>query len=291
VPHATSGFVSGPIRHTVPSRGTLIGRVVLPRRCTYSFLTSSPLKHLPRFRNSKNVYALEERNNLFSKDPHIRKFDAERVLCDLCDKWLSVPPDDHQQASEKWLQHRESCKQASTSPIISYVYHSSNMRCYYNHCLAVAQQLPHPRSKLQPQPHSLQAHHQSTAPPPPQPQVLYHPNPPPLPPNPHLHIHSPPSHPNIAPSPTAHKTPRHFTTSHRQITPLPTSPVDGTRNKEQPPFVLITSSVRSNPIAYFALSAKNGSNFVRTVRIARIPGYNTGENVSRGSELLYPPSI
>lgn len=69
--------------------------------------------------NSKNVYALEERNSLFSKDPHIRKFDAERVLCDLCDKWLSVPPDDHQQASEKWLQHRESCKQASTSPIIS----------------------------------------------------------------------------------------------------------------------------------------------------------------------------
>lgn len=155
-----------------------------------------------------------------------------------------------------------------------------------NDCLAVAQQLPHPRSKQQPQPHSLQVHPQFTAPPPPQPQVLYHPNPPP---NPHPHTHSPPSHPNIAPSLTAHKTPRHFTTSHRQITPLPTSPVDVTQNKEQPLFVLITSSARSNPIAYFALSAKNGSNFVRTVRIARIPGYNTGGNVSHGSELLYPP--
>ena len=94
------------------------------------FLTQFAVETLTLFSNSKNVYALEERNNLFSKDPHIRKFDAERVLCDLCDKWLSVPPDDHQQASEKWLQHRESCKQASTSPIISYVYRSSNMRCF-----------------------------------------------------------------------------------------------------------------------------------------------------------------
>ncbi|KAH6901765.1 hypothetical protein BKA70DRAFT_1522052 [Coprinopsis sp. MPI-PUGE-AT-0042] len=31
-------------------------------------------------RNSKNAYALEERNNLFSQDPDIRKFDAERLL-------------------------------------------------------------------------------------------------------------------------------------------------------------------------------------------------------------------
>ncbi|KIL57957.1 hypothetical protein M378DRAFT_42216, partial [Amanita muscaria Koide BX008] len=64
--------------------------------------------------NSKNVYALEERNALFSKDPDIRKFDAERVLCSICDKWLSVNPDDHLQAVQKWLQHRAACQKNST---------------------------------------------------------------------------------------------------------------------------------------------------------------------------------
>src|SRR6266702_6792042 len=34
-------------------------------------------------RNNKNVYALEERNNLFSKDPNVRKFDPERLLCNM----------------------------------------------------------------------------------------------------------------------------------------------------------------------------------------------------------------
>ncbi|KAF9445241.1 hypothetical protein P691DRAFT_785489 [Macrolepiota fuliginosa MF-IS2] len=60
--------------------------------------------------NSKNVYALEERNNLFGKDPDVRKFDAERVLCNLCDKWIDVPSSDHLQAVQKWLQHRADCQ-------------------------------------------------------------------------------------------------------------------------------------------------------------------------------------
>ncbi|PFH47831.1 hypothetical protein AMATHDRAFT_87489 [Amanita thiersii Skay4041] len=63
----------------------------------------------------KNVYALEERNTLFSKDPDIRKFDAERVLCAMCDKWLSLNPDDHLQAVQKWLQHRAACQKATTT--------------------------------------------------------------------------------------------------------------------------------------------------------------------------------
>ncbi|KAF8624935.1 hypothetical protein AX17_006961 [Amanita inopinata Kibby_2008] len=65
--------------------------------------------------NSKNVYALEERNTLFSKDPDVRKFDAERVLCSICDKWLSVNPDDHLQAVQKWLQHRAACQKNATA--------------------------------------------------------------------------------------------------------------------------------------------------------------------------------
>ncbi|KXN83521.1 hypothetical protein AN958_01345 [Leucoagaricus sp. SymC.cos] len=63
--------------------------------------------------NSKNVYALEERNNLFGKDPDVRKFDAERVLCNLCDKWIDVPSADHLQAVQKWLQHRADCQKPS----------------------------------------------------------------------------------------------------------------------------------------------------------------------------------
>ncbi|KAH6903716.1 hypothetical protein BKA70DRAFT_1110631 [Coprinopsis sp. MPI-PUGE-AT-0042] len=65
--------------------------------------------------NSKNAYALEERNNLFSQDPDIRKFDAERLLCNRCDQWLSVSPDDHTNAMQKWLHHRASCKVAAGS--------------------------------------------------------------------------------------------------------------------------------------------------------------------------------
>ncbi|TFK37321.1 hypothetical protein BDQ12DRAFT_156071 [Crucibulum laeve] len=69
--------------------------------------------------NSKNVYALEERNNLFAKDTDVRKFDAERVLCNICDKWLVLPPDDHLQAVQKWIQHRGSCQSAARAMLHS----------------------------------------------------------------------------------------------------------------------------------------------------------------------------
>ncbi|RDB27741.1 hypothetical protein Hypma_003170 [Hypsizygus marmoreus] len=72
--------------------------------------------------NSKNVYALEERNTLFSKDPDVRKFDAERVLCNMCDRWLSVNPEDHLQAVQKWLQHRAACQKTASGV------HSSSAR-------------------------------------------------------------------------------------------------------------------------------------------------------------------
>ncbi|KAF8652508.1 hypothetical protein AX16_004364 [Volvariella volvacea WC 439] len=60
--------------------------------------------------NSKNVYALEERNNVFAKDPEVRKFDAERALCNMCDRWIPLNPEDHLQAVQKWLHHRASCQ-------------------------------------------------------------------------------------------------------------------------------------------------------------------------------------
>ncbi|KAG6335796.1 hypothetical protein ID866_3292 [Astraeus odoratus] len=36
--------------------------------------------------NTKNGYALDERNAILSKDPDVRKFDAERILCNKCDR-------------------------------------------------------------------------------------------------------------------------------------------------------------------------------------------------------------
>ncbi|KAJ7574160.1 hypothetical protein C8J56DRAFT_1173075 [Mycena floridula] len=61
----------------------------------------------------RNVYGLEERNTLFPKDPDIRKFDAERVLCATCDKWIPINPDDHLSAVQIWLQHRSGCNKSS----------------------------------------------------------------------------------------------------------------------------------------------------------------------------------
>ncbi|KAJ4475068.1 hypothetical protein J3R30DRAFT_3294835 [Lentinula aciculospora] len=59
--------------------------------------------------SNKNTYALDERNSLFTKDPDVRKFDAERVLCAVCDKWISINPEDHLQAVQTWLNHRGEC--------------------------------------------------------------------------------------------------------------------------------------------------------------------------------------
>ena len=81
----------------------------------FHFLFHSFFFFFKKIRNNKNVYALEERNTLFSKDPDVRKFDAERLLCNICDKWMNVPSDDHLQAVQKWLQHRASCQKTVTS--------------------------------------------------------------------------------------------------------------------------------------------------------------------------------
>ncbi|KAF8553015.1 hypothetical protein OG21DRAFT_1311843 [Imleria badia] len=70
--------------------------------------------------NTKNSYGLEERNSLLSKDPDVRKFDAERILCNICDQWVPVSSENHMQAVQKWLQHRSVCQkyvgQSATSP-------------------------------------------------------------------------------------------------------------------------------------------------------------------------------
>ena len=67
--------------------------------------------------SNKNSHLLEERNGTFSKDPDIRKFDCERVLCAVCDDWVSVNPEDHARAIQQWLAHREACRGQSPSVV------------------------------------------------------------------------------------------------------------------------------------------------------------------------------
>lgn len=62
--------------------------------------------------NTKNGYALDERNALLAKDPDVRKFDAERILCNICDHWIPVSAENHSQAVHKWLQHRSTCQKS-----------------------------------------------------------------------------------------------------------------------------------------------------------------------------------
>jgi len=69
-------------------------------------------------RNAKSGDALDERNTLLSKDPDVRKFDAERVLCNRCDSWIAVSPENHMQAVQKWLQHRSTCQKSGGSPVL-----------------------------------------------------------------------------------------------------------------------------------------------------------------------------
>ncbi|KAI6154375.1 hypothetical protein EDD17DRAFT_1779921 [Pisolithus thermaeus] len=66
----------------------------------------------------QNAYGLDERNTLLSKDLHVRKFDAERVLCNRCDRWVAVSPENHKQAVHTWLHHRSNC-QKSAGPSVS----------------------------------------------------------------------------------------------------------------------------------------------------------------------------
>ena len=50
-----------------------------------------------------------------------------RLLCNRCDQWISVPPDDHLQAVQGWLNHRGVCNRVDGSagaskPLAPYVF-------------------------------------------------------------------------------------------------------------------------------------------------------------------------
>ncbi|KAJ7817229.1 hypothetical protein B0H13DRAFT_1923065 [Mycena leptocephala] len=120
-PRTSASSTSAPTRTSRSSR--LIG---LRPNSTYCSIPWDAHRKscLAKKSNAKNVYALEERNAMFAKDPDVRKFDSERILCGMCDKWLSTPPDDHLSAVQVWMQHRATC-QKTVSALKNVIYFSS----------------------------------------------------------------------------------------------------------------------------------------------------------------------
>ncbi|KAH9951094.1 hypothetical protein B0H21DRAFT_855470 [Amylocystis lapponica] len=71
-------------------------------------------------RIAKNSYPADDRTSLFSTDPNVRKFDAERVLCRICENWVQLGSDDHNRAVKIWMEHRAACQQTTLNePILS----------------------------------------------------------------------------------------------------------------------------------------------------------------------------
>lgn len=46
----------------------------------------------------------------------MRKFDTERILCHICDRWLHVHSSNHTEALRQWTSHRTVCQKVLTFP-------------------------------------------------------------------------------------------------------------------------------------------------------------------------------
>ncbi|KAI0792232.1 hypothetical protein C8Q75DRAFT_626390 [Abortiporus biennis] len=66
-------------------------------------------------RVAKNTLPGDDRSTLFAKDPHVRKFDSERVQCKHCDIWINLGSSDNNSALQTWHAHRAGCLQSKAS--------------------------------------------------------------------------------------------------------------------------------------------------------------------------------
>lgn len=109
--HATSGSGCALTQPTVLFHGKHIVRVVWQEDRTLG----SPCIHSLNVHLSltRNVHTPEERDQFFTKDPGIHKFDAKSVLCAICNTWVVVHPGTPGEVVEKWLQHRSTCQKVT----------------------------------------------------------------------------------------------------------------------------------------------------------------------------------
>ena len=75
----------------------------------------------------QNTSGLDQRDTVLSSDPDVRKFDAERVLCGMCDRWVNLASESNAESLQRWFQHRSACQKASgfltpASPSAPYVF-------------------------------------------------------------------------------------------------------------------------------------------------------------------------
>ncbi|KAI0675646.1 hypothetical protein C8Q78DRAFT_1005757 [Trametes maxima] len=65
-------------------------------------------------RVAKTARPADDRNAVFASDPNVKRFDNERVLCRVCEKWIPILTDNNAAAVKMWMQHRSSCQPVST---------------------------------------------------------------------------------------------------------------------------------------------------------------------------------
>jgi hypothetical protein len=53
---------------------------------------------------------LSIRDTKLKSDQLVRKFDIERILCAMCDRWVPVSPTDHNSALATWETHKSNCQ-------------------------------------------------------------------------------------------------------------------------------------------------------------------------------------
>jgi hypothetical protein len=113
---ATSGSASAPTRRTALFRGMPIARAAFRARGASStvspVITHTQSPAAPRL----PTYSTREPAPPFvAADPDVRKYDGERVLCKVCNNWISVGPEG--QAAQAWSQHRAQCRVASPAAL------------------------------------------------------------------------------------------------------------------------------------------------------------------------------
>ncbi|KAI0332675.1 hypothetical protein GY45DRAFT_1335357 [Cubamyces sp. BRFM 1775] len=66
-------------------------------------------------RVAKNAHPVDDRNAVLSSDPNVKRFDNERVLCRVCEKWISIATENNAAAIKMWMQHRSECQPLSNA--------------------------------------------------------------------------------------------------------------------------------------------------------------------------------
>lgn len=104
--------------HTPRTRLTLYSGATTSKLPTQNVASSTTLPQIatpPAVRKKRRAKrSEEERINFFRTDPHVAQFEAYRVLCGSCDKWIRLRSNSSY-CSIPWEAHRKSCLSKKSS--------------------------------------------------------------------------------------------------------------------------------------------------------------------------------